>query len=58
MSLARITFSDTSWKIVRWVAGTSGRARPVLKIGISPLEMSSLSTKVRVPSSSPRISTP
>ena len=44
--------------MVRWLAGTSGRARPLTSRGTSREAMSWLGAKLRMPSSSSRRSTP
>ena len=54
----RTTLKGTNWKMVRWVAGTSGRDRPLTSRGTSREAISWLGAKLTMPSSSSRRSTP
>ena len=54
----RTTSSGTSWKMVRWLGGTSGRARPLTSSGTSRDVVSWLGAKLNTPPSTSRISTP
>ena len=54
----RMTLNDTNWKTVRWLAGTSGRVRPLTSRGTSREAVSWLAAKVRMPSCVSRRSTP
>ena len=54
----RTTLKGTNWKMVRWLAGTSGRVRPLTSRGTSREAISWLGAKLRMPSSTSRKSTP
>ena len=54
----RTTLRGTSWKMTRWLAGTSGRVRPLTNRGTSREAISWLGAKLTMPSSSSRTSTP